>query len=365
MKLLCGSILTCLILLMVSCSGQPLLDQEGCLPGTPFILGPNGGEFKFEQWAFSVKPGNLKEPTLFTAKQCPEKDFNHKITHHFVGTESGDIVTVEATHPVNPTYPTIKIELASKEISADSINLLACQTANPGDDARQLITTNHSEALNPAFGMEPTASSKCYTTTFSSLAADDGGYSAWFTTLQSDFGKLTIQAGETLSQYITAVETFAQEKYTTYVSSCYACKAATNFLIGQITCSGLVVGDLKKAGCMAVITGASLGTGALFSAVICAGLGWALDELQKKMTGTTLVSLCHDITGVTPIANNLKTEVCTLCNTYMPSFNCTIDDTSTPATCPKLACKDILYEESCSTDPEGCVWTVDNRCAKK
>ncbi len=364
MKLLCGSILTCLILLIVSCSSQPLLDQEGCLPGTPFILGPDGGEFKFEQWAFSVKPGNLKEPTLFTAKQCPNKDFNHKITHHFVGTESGDIVTVEATHPINPAYPTIKIELASKEISADSINLLACQTANSGDDARQLITTNHLEALTPAFGMEPTVSSKCYTATFSSLAADDGGYTAWFSTLQSAFDQVTTVAGETLDQYMAAVENFAQETYKIYVSSCYTCKATANFLINKITCSGLAVGEFKKAGCMAAIAGLSLGTGALLSSVICAGLIWTLDGLEKKLAGKTITDLCNDSFGFTPLANNLKTQICDLCNTYMPSFNCTLDDTS-KAVCPKLACKDILYEESCSTDPEGCIWTIGNQCAKK
>ncbi len=362
LQLLCSLIVTSLIILASSCSGPVALDIEGCLPGKPFILGPNGGNFTVEQWIFSVPPNTLKSPTVFTAKECPEKDFGHKITHQFVGTESGNIVTVEAIHPTDPNYPTIKIEVAATGITADSINLTACQTANPGDDAQQLIVTNHKEALTPKFGMKPTATTKCYTTEFS-LAADDGGYTAWFSTLTSVLDKAKTYSGETLSKYMAAVEGFAQEKYEKYISTCYACKQTASYLINKITCSGLIVGDLKKYGCMAAIGAFTVGVGTLFSGVICSGLSWLFDEIQRKMTGVTLVDLCNTLTGQTNFINNAKSEICSLCNTYMPTFNCTVSDVS-QATCPVLACKDILDPDACNIDPQGCR-TIDNQCYKK
>ncbi len=362
MKLFCNLILSSLILLVLSCSGQPILDQEGCLPGTPFILGPDGGEFELEQWVFSVKPGDLKEATLFTAKQCPAKDFNHKITHQFIGTESEDIVTVEATHPIDPDYPTIKIELNNKNIPEDSLELTACQTANPGDDARQLIVTNQVQALIPIFGVEPTAMSKCYAVEFS-LAADDQAYTAWFSTLQSAFDKVKTYSGETLSQYMAYIEKFANEKYEKHISTCYACKISASYLIDKFTCSGQFVGDFKKLGCMAAIGTISAGVGTLFSGVICSGFSYLFDQLSGKIAGTTLTKLCNTAAGIDIITNNLKSEVCSICNTYMPTYNCTVDDNPNKQ-CPKLDCKDIFDEGSCKIDPQGCIWKTE-KCAKK
>jgi hypothetical protein len=187
-------------------------------------------------------------------------------------------------------------------------------------------------------------------------------YTTWFSTLQSAFNQVKTYSGETLDAYMTAIEKFAMEKYELYITSCFACKTTANYLIEQISCSGLIISNLKKAGCMTAIGAFSSGVGILYSGVICSGLSYLFDQLSGKITGTTLTELCNSTTGIAAIVNNMKSQICSLCNTYMPTFNCYPEDDSKKV-CPQLACKDILHEEGCSFDPQGCVWT-EGKCAK-
>ncbi|MBN4077508.1 hypothetical protein JYT19_01210 [Sulfobacillus acidophilus] len=298
-----------------------------------FTLGPKGGTFKYGQWTFKAKKGAFVVPTEFQVESCTEASKEYKIEHKFLGSKDNKIYTALISYSASQKYPPVAIEAPDGfGLTTDGV-FTACINTDGTDKAKGLLVVNRaSQFLSPDFENTPTDTENCFALNDvpEASAADDSG---WLTTLvtagESAYGSVANQ----LSNFVDIAKEKTGNILTKFASSCFACEKAGSIIVDKFTCRTLTSG-LKSTACHAAIGVVTSGAGIAFSGVICKGILWAADKLQKKYFGKNDADACNEAIGIKSFSDGLKSEVCSLCNTYIPKFNCT--DEATDDICPKV-----------------------------